>query len=96
MENLTDKAAAFEKATSTIQKKPWAALIVVLIFYTVGCYYVIKSQFESQIDYLINENKRVNNRYDHLTTELLIKNKVIDKQDEVIKIADSALIEIKK
>lgn len=92
MENIEGKVEAFEKATTTIQKKPWAAIIVVLIFYTVGCYYVIKAQFESQIDYLIGENKRINNKYDHLTTELLIKNKVIDKQDEVKKLADSAAI----
>lgn len=103
MENLNEKAEAFEKATSTINKKPWAAMILILVAYTVVCYYVIKEQFKEQIEYLTKDNERLNERYDNLTTELLIKNKIIDrkeeklqKQDELIQYADSTVTAVKE
>ena len=103
MRNLQDKVAAFEKATNTINRKPWPAMIVILIAYTVVCYYVIKSQFKEQIEYLTRDNERLNAKYDNLTTELLIKNKIIDRKDEklqqqeqLIQYADSTVSVVKE
>lgn len=103
MDNLNEKAEAFDKATSTINKKPWAAMIIILVAYTVACYYVIKGQFENQISFLTKENERINRKYDHLTTELLIKNQIIDrkdekimKQEELINYADSTVATVKE
>ena len=103
MRNLQDKAEAFEKATETVNKKPWAALIIILVVYTVACYYILKGQFENQIEYLTKDNERLNAKYDNLTTELLIKNRIIDrkeetiiKQEELIQYADSTVSQVKE
>ena len=103
MRNLQDKVEAFDKAANTINKKPWAALIVILVAYTVVCYYVLKAQFEQQIEYLTKDNERINAKYDNLTTELLIKNKIIDRKDEklqqqeqLIQYADSTVSVVKE
>lgn len=102
MENLKQKAEAFDKATETVNKKPWAAMIVILVVYTVVCYYAIREQFKDQIEYLTKDNERINAKYDNLTTELLIKNRIIDrkdekimKQDELIQYADSTVQVVK-
>lgn len=98
MENLKEKAAAVEKVTNTIDKKPWAFLILVLVVYSYFLYKIGAWSADRQILNMEAENKRLNNEisswkeaYQSLTNNLLIKNNIIYEQREVIKYADSTL-----
>lgn len=98
MENIKEKAEAVEKVTNTIEKKPWAFLILVLVIYSCFLYKVGTWSAERQIVSMEAENKRLNNEvsswkeaYQSLTNNLLIKNNIIYEQREVIKYADSTL-----
>ena len=101
MENLNEKAKAFEKATQTIQKRPWAAIVVILVFYSVFLYKVGNWSADRQITSLERENDELKDdivewkeAYQALTNNLLIKNNIISEQREVIKYADSTLSKV--
>ena len=98
MENIKEKAEAVEKVTNTIEKKPWAFLLLVLVVYSYFLYKVGAWSADRQIINMEAENKRLNNEvsswkeaYQSLTNNLLIKNNIIYEQREVIKYADSTL-----
>lgn len=98
MENIKEKAEAVEKVTNTIDKKPWAFLILVLVVYSYFLYKIGAWSADRQIVSMEAENKRLNNEvsswkeaYQSLTNNLLIKNNIIYEQREVIKYADSTL-----
>lgn len=98
MENIKEKAEAVEKVTNTIDKKPWAFLLLVLVVYSYFLYKVGAWSADRQILNMEAENKRLNEEvsswkdaYQSLTNNLLIKNNIIYEQREVIKYADSTL-----
>lgn len=98
MENIKEKAEAVEKVTNTIDKKPWAFLLLVLVIYSYFLYKVGAWSADRQIVNMEAENKRLNEEvsswkeaYQSLTNNLLIKNNIIYEQREVIKYADSTL-----
>lgn len=98
MENIKEKAEAVEKVTNTIDKKPWAFLLLVLVIYSYFLYKVGAWSADRQILNMEAENKRLNEEvsswkdaYHSLTNNLLIKNNIIYEQREVIKYADSTL-----
>lgn len=98
MENIKEKAEAVEKVTNTIDKKPWAFLLLVLVIYSYFLYKVGAWSADRQITNMEAENKRLNEEvsswkdaYQSLTNNLLIKNNIIYEQREVIKYADSTL-----
>lgn len=98
MENIKEKAEAVDKVTNTIDKKPWAFLLLVLVVYSYFLYKVGAWSADRQILNMEAENKRLNEEvsswkdaYQSLTNNLLIKNNIIYEQREVIKYADSTL-----
>ena len=98
MENIQENTEAFDRATQTIQKRPWAAIIVILVVYSYLLYKVGTWSSERQIARLEKENDEMKdeiaewkNAYQSLTNNLLIKNNIIYEQREVIKYADSTL-----
>ena len=102
MENLKEKAETVEKVTNTIEKKPWAFLILVLVVYSYFLYKVGSWSSDRQIASLEADNKRLKDdveswktAYQSLTNNLLIKNNIIYEQREVIKYADSTLGNVK-
>ena len=101
MENLNEKTEAFDKATQTIQKRPWAAIIVILVVYSYFLYKVGSWSSERQITSLEKEKDELKEEianwktaYQSLTNNLLIKNNIIYEQREVIKYADSTLSKV--
>lgn len=103
MENLNEKIDAFDKATQTVQKRPWAAIIVILVIYSYVLYKTGEWSSREQIATLKADKEACQRDYWELTNELLIKNNVIDRKereisqrDELIKYADSTVQKIQE
>ena len=99
MENLKEKAEAVDNAAQSITKMPIAYLVIILIVYSYFLYTIARDSSDENNTYLTKENERLakqaqicqeeNTRF---YRELLQQNGIIEKQKEVLKIADSALI----
>lgn len=88
---MEEKVTAFDKITAILQKRPVASMAVVLFISLYLCYKIVTSAYEEQIkqarkdaDVCEDENKK-------LIYNLLIKNKIIDANKELDKVADSVI-----
>lgn len=103
MEDLQGKAEALDKTAQSISKYTMGWLVIIIVIYSYFLYTVARNSAESSNSILYKENDRLNAELKSLRAEnvaiyreLLQRNGIIDKQKEVIKIADSAAVELKK
>ena len=99
MENLKEKAEAIDNAAQSITRMPIAYLVIIVLVYSYFLYTVARDSADENNTYLTKENERLARQAEicqeentRFYRELLQQNGIIEKQKEVIKIADSALI----
>ena len=99
MENLKEKAEALDTAAQSITKMPITYLVIVVLAYSYFLYTIARDSADENNAYLTKENERLAKQAEicqeentRFYRELLQQNGIIEKQKEVIKIADSTLI----
>lgn len=103
MEDLKGKADALDKTAQSISKYTMGWLVIIVLVYSYFLYTVARNSAEDSNNILYKENDRLNAELKTLRSEnvaiyreLLQRNGIIDKQKEVIKIADSAAVIMRK
>ena len=103
MSDLREKAEALDKTAQSISKYTMAWLVIILVAYSYFLFTVARGSAESSNAILHRENERLNLELKVMRAEnvaiyreILVKNGIIDKQKEVLKIADSAATMLRK
>ncbi|MDP9954703.1 amino acid permease [Epilithonimonas hungarica] len=88
---MEDRISAFEKITSVFQKRPIASMAVVVFIAIYICYKVVTNTYEEQLQNARKDADVCEQENRKLIYNLLIKNKIIDANKELDKVADSVI-----
>lgn len=88
---MDDKISAFDKVTGIFQKRPIASMAVVLFISLYICYKVVTSTYNEQLKQAREDADVCQDENRKLIYNLLIKNKIIDTNNELDKVADSVI-----
>lgn len=88
---MENKISAFDKFTRIFQKRPIASMAGILFISLYICYKVVTSTYQEQLKQARKDADVCEDENRKLIYNLLIKNKIIDANKELDKVADSVI-----